>query len=705
MIRIFSVGIRSIPNLEVFLGSTVGFGLASESNEPVEAVAGWGLRASAQKAIRYARQMKLPYLALEDGFLRSVGLGRKETPLSIVVDDLGIYYDASKESRLEVLVRQPLSSDATGRARSLIELWRDGRVSKYNHLREWISHTSPRNGLSALDPSSHFSGNTPIEMPYVLVVDQTMGDASVKYGSASKASFQHMLQTALSENPSSTIVLKVHPDVCAGKKRGHFDLAEVSKIPRVKVLAEDVHPVGIIEQAEAVYVVTSQVGFEGLLWGKPVRTFGMPFYAGWGLTKDELPSPERRGEATLEQLVSAALIEYPRYVCPETGRGCEVEDVLAYLSLQRQMRERFPVHVYARGFSPYKKPIVRRFFAGTEVHFVRNPGAVPEGALAAVWGCSAEGSLNETSSSSQNVRSNDVVRLEDGFLRSVGLGAELVQPISWVMDRRGIYYDATRPSDLEHLLQTFDFDSELRARARRLRGRIVAEGLTKYNVGSGRWWGPYNQPGNLSATETVSDGKKVILVPGQVETDASISYGASSIRGNMELLRAVRISNPEDYIVYKPHPDVVSGLRASGRGEGDARNWCDEIVEDVPMHGLLDKVDEVHVLTSLAGFEALLYGKNVTTYGQPFYSGWGLTRDMALTPEVKRRRSRRLSLDELVAAVLILYPTYVSRTTGRFTTPERAIDELLLWRDLSARGTPVWRIPLRWVLRAWGGLR
>ena len=698
MIRIFSVGIRSIPNLEVFLGSTVGFGLASEANEPVEAVAGWGLRASAQKAIRFARQMKLPYLALEDGFLRSVGLGRDDTPLSIVVDDLGIYYDASKASRLEVLVKQPLTSDVIDRVRNVMALWRDGRVSKYNHLRECTP-------VSVSGGSSDFARKMSVEGPYVLVVDQTMGDASIKYGHANKSSFQRMLQAALAENPSSTIVLKIHPDVCAGRKRGHFDLAEVSKIPRVKVLTENVHPVGIIEHAEAVYVVTSQVGFEGLLWGKPVRTFGMPFYAGWGLTKDELPSPERRGQATMEQLVSAALIEYPRYVCPETGRGCEVEDALAYLSLQRKMRERFPAQVYAIGFSPYKRAIVRSFFSGSEVCFSRKRGAVSEGTLTAVWGCDANGCLKQAGLPALTRKSSEVVHLEDGFLRSVGLGAELVRPVSWVMDRRGIYYDATRPSDLEHLLQTYEFDSELRARAARLRGRIVAEGLTKYNVGEGRWSGASNYPDKIFPVESVINRKKVILVPGQVETDASIIYGASSIHRNIELLREVRKTNPDDYIVYKPHPDVSSGLRSSGRGEEDSLNWCDEIVENVPMHELLDKVDEVHVLTSLTGFEALLRGKQVATYGQPFYSGWGLTHDKALTPEVATRRNRRLLLDELVAAVLILYPTYISRTTGRFTSPERAIDELLLWRDLAARGTPAWRLPLRWVLRAWGGRR
>jgi capsular polysaccharide export protein len=379
-------------------------------------------------------------------------------------------------------------------------------------------------------------------------------------------------------------------------------------------------------------------------------------------------------------------------VNPESGQRCEVEAVLAHLALQRRMRGRFPPVVYALGFSPYKKPIVRRYFWGSEVRFVRRAQAVPRGATLAVWG------RREVDAAEDRIAADDtgasptlpggararrqLVRLEDGFLRSVGLGADLVRPLSWVMDRRGIYYDATSPSDLEHLLQTGSFEAGLLARARALRERIVAEGLTKYNVGTGGWRRP-------------SGSRRVILVPGQVEVDASIAFGAPGIRSNIALLRAVREAHPGAYLLYKPHPDVLAGLRAKGDGEDAAQTWCDEQVTNTGMAELLSAVDAVHVLTSLAGFEALLRGKAVTCYGQPFYAGWGLTNDVVPVP----RRTRRLSLDELIAGALILYPTYVSRSTGRFTTPERALEELLAWRDRGAPLLPFWRRGLRVALR------
>jgi len=262
-----------------------------------------------------------------------------------------------------------------------------------------------------------------------------------------------------------------------------------------------------------------------------------------------------------------------------------------------------------------------------------------------------------------------------------------------VMDGCGMYYDATAPSDLENLLQTASFDDALIERARRLREAICAHGISKYNVGERRWERPAQTHG-IPPAESISPCR-VILVPGQVESDASICFGASGITRNMDLLRAVRKANPDAYVVYKLHPDVQAGLRRSGEGEGEADRWCDEVVAEVPIHELLEAVDEVHVLTSLAGFEALLRGRRVVTYGGPFYAGWGLTEDMAPPP----RRSRRLSLDELVAGTLILYPVYVSRVTGRFTTPERALDELLAWRNNGVTTRPMWRRVFRWMVR------
>ena len=336
--------------------------------------------------------------------------------------------------------------------------------------------------------------------------------------------------------------------------------------------------------------------------------------------------------------------------------------------------------IHALDFSAWKRATVRQCFPGVRVMFIDRVADVPAGGVLAVWGMKSwAGEL------APEVK---ILRLEDGFLRSVGLGADLIKPMSWVVDARGIYYDASQPSDLEHLLAEKVFSPVLLQRASLLRERIVAEGLTKYNVGVSEW----QRPAGVGT---------VILVPGQVESDASLAYGAPQIRTNIGLLRAVRQANPKAYVVYKPHPDVIAGLRARGTGEDDALRCCDELVTDVAMGNLLMAVDEVHVLSSLAGFEALLRGKPVTCYGQPFYSGWGLTLDVL----PHSRRIRRLSLDELVAGALIEYPVYLSRWGGTRITPEQALDELVSWRAGMGTRVPWWRECCRWVLRRVVGVR
>jgi len=559
-----------------------------------------------------------------------------------MVDDLGLYLDAAVPTRLERMIGVDLDHEMCQRAQALRRQWQASLISKYNYQRDGL----------------------PPARPFVLVVDQTFGDASISAGMASGSSFKRMLEAAIDENPLSEIVLKVHPEVVRGRKRGHFDLDRVRAMPRVRVVADDIHPASLVAHAQALYVVSSQLGFEGLLWEKRVRAFGMPFYASWGLTEDDLPPLSRRQPVSLDGLTYGALIAYPRYVHPETLYECSPESLIDWLALQRHSRTRFPVKVEAFRFSKWKQPFVRDFFAGSDVTFVKRPSRLSATSPTVLWGRKHDQVMTAENGPSPA----GIIRLEDGFLRSVGLGADLVRPISWVQDPVGIYYDATGSSALEQLLATHAFDLQLLARASRLRQRILDAKLTKYNLAEETEW---SRP---------VTGRQVILVPGQVESDASIRFGALHIRGNMELLSAVRAAHPDALLLYKPHPDVAAKLRDLGKDEWKAPQLCDLIVEGVAMQRLLDEVDEVHTLTSLTGFEALLRGIPVVTYGQPFYAGWGLTVDTALSDATRARRNRKLTLDHLVAATLVLYPTYVSRTTRKFTSPERALDELIAWR-------------------------
>ena len=318
--------------------------------------------------------------------------------------------------------------------------------------------------------------------------------------------------------------------------------------------------------------------------------------------------------------------------------------------------------VYVLGLPFWKRRWARRFLQGAVLRFVDSPKCLRgmPNLTVAVWGMDFPDDVFP-----EGAR---VLRLEDGFLRSKGLGAAFVPPVSWIVDSLGIHFDASKPSDLEEILAQGKFDEDTLSRAANLRAALVVSGLTKYNVGDSQWQRPVGE-------------KTVILVPGQVESDAAILHGCPGIRTNMDLLQTVRRENPEAFVLYKPHPDVVAGFRSKGHGEGEVRLYCDEVLLDIPMGELLKQVDEVHTLTSLAGFEALLRGRKVVTYGIPFYAGWGLTLDRIPTS----RRKRRLSLDELVAGALIAYPVYCSIETGRPCEPEATLHELQNWDSLNQR--------------------
>jgi capsular polysaccharide export protein len=267
-----------------------------------------------------------------------------------------------------------------------------------------------------------------------------------------------------------------------------------------------------------------------------------------------------------------------------------------------------------------------------------------------------------------------LVRVEDGFIRSIGLGADLHPPLSIVVDAQGIYYDPTRPSELETILETTDFTPDLLARAEALIATIVTRGISKYASA-----GPI--------APAAPRARRTVLVTGQVEDDMSVRLGGAGVAGNLDLLRRARAAEPDALLLFKPHPDVDAGHRIGRVPDSALLAHADQIVRGESMPSLLSRVDAVHVLTSLTGFEALLRGLEVTVHGHPFFAGWGLTRDLA---GPLPRRTRRLSLAQLVAGTLILYPRYLDPVSGLWCPPE-----ILLRRF--AEG---WRPRPTWLIRA-----
>ena len=156
----------------------------------------------------------------------------------------------------------------------------------------------------------------------------------------------------------------------AGKKRGYLCNLRPSS-SRIHILAEDLNPLSVLEKADRIYVVTSQMGIEALFLGKPVECFGIPFYAGWGLTRDRQRCSRRTKKRTIEELFVAAYLLYPRYLNPQTGRqGC-LKDVIGHLVRQRQVFQVETGRLLCTGFRWWKRPYIRRALStsGNRVRF------------------------------------------------------------------------------------------------------------------------------------------------------------------------------------------------------------------------------------------------------------------------------------------------------------------------------------------------
>ncbi len=608
---------------------------------PGDDVLVWGHSPYAARGEAMARATGAGLVRVEDAFLRSLHPGRSgEPPLGLILDRQGMYFDAGQRSYLEILLAtHPLDDTALlDRARDALARIAEADLTKY----------------SATDPAL-----APPPPGYVLLIDQTRGDASIRLGGATAHSFAEMLAHAQEDHPGAPIVIKTHPETRAGHRPGHFDATALP--PGVTLDARPIAPRLLFEGARAVYCVTSQLGFEAICAGHRPVTFGVPFYAGWGVTDDRRPMPARRQRRlTRAQLAAATLILYPTWYDPYRDRLCEVEDVIATLEARaRAWRQDRHGHT-AIGMRAWKRRHLTQFFG--PLRFATDPAG---NGPVMVWASQETATLREACATAKQ----PLLRVEDGFLRSRGLGADLVPPLSLVLDDLGIYYDPTRESRLDRLIaEAATLDPKRLYRAERLVARLVALGLTKYNLGGAA--------PDLAAPQ----GRPVILVPGQVEDDASIRLGASDIRTNAALLRQARALHSEGWIVYKPHPDVLAGLRKGAVPDMGA--LADVIITDADPAALLPLVDRVVTMTSALGFEALLRGLPVTTLGAPFYAGWGLTHDLGPVPP---HRTARPGLAALAHATLIAYPRYHDPVTNTPCPPEVAIDRLATGEGLKRR--------------------
>ena len=580
--------------------SALGYKLSPFGVIGADAVLVWGRKPVSKRGIYMAKRKSLPLISIEDAFIRSVNTGWREAPAGLITDAKGIYFDCNNTSDFIDNLETASSNFDKPVVSELIERQIKLGLSKYNTMPcgEWV------------------------RKDYILVVDQVAGDASISHGGASAITFKAMLAQARINNPDCQIIIRTHPG-----GNGHFDESDLDD--NMELSKEAANPWDVLLGAKDVYCVTSQMGFESILAGHQPYVYGKPFYAGWGLTHDIQPMVRSR-HLSAQQLYYLAMIKGCDWF-DAAGEPCDFETMLNGMEAKIHHMHKFGVGVAVKNIKAWKRPHMKRYF----------PNQSPTG-ISLRWGTKAQ--------------QNDGV-IEDGFLRSRGLGARLVPPLSLIVDRMGIYFDPTRPSDHEGLVhQRANMNKAEMARAQNLRTRMVELGLSKYNL-------------EIGPVPELPNDKYIILVPGQVEDDKSIILGATGdVKDAKSLLQTVRRQNPNAFIIYKPHPDVAVGLRR-GLIQTDL---ADLVYTGGSLEPLWPHVDQLATITSQTGFEALLRGKKVSAYGMPFYADWGLTTDYA--PSTGRRG--KASLDQLVHATLIDYPIYYDPKARCISTPEIIAERL-----------------------------
>ncbi len=681
----YSSGIQRIKRITNFLGVDAVLPPARIGREEHEAVCAlvWGRKQTAERTRKWAATQNLPVWQLEDGFIRTAASNaHSRNTYSIVVDEVGIYYDANVPSALENFLNVDANFSALATEADL------RRYIQRCHQKIVGSHVTKYNYCADAQLPAAFTAG---EQPVILVIDQTRDDASVNFGGMSKEDFADMLDSAIDEHPHARVIVKTHPDVVAGRKQGYLTaLAEQRSIP---LLSESINPFSVLKQVNHVYCGTSQMGFEALLCGKPVTLFGLPFYAGWGVTDDRKQIPRRTASRSVEELFYASYDWYTRYCHPVTGAHWSLEQCIDHVILQKQNFERNARSFVGVGITPWKRRYVRQYLRSPSgsLTFTRSGEVAKQmidpAAVAVTWNYRAI-----DASHSLVKQGNEVWRMEDGFLRSQGLGSDFAAPQSLVFDQAGLYFNSHATSDLEDLLNNHDCTLAEIHRASSLISLIISRRLSKYNVGS------KNNPEIFSEAP---EAARKLLVVGQVENDASLHYGCRDVTGNEDLLKTVREQNPEAWIVYKPHPDVVAGNREGAVSATVLEATVDSLCSDVDVIDCIDACDELHTMTSLSGFEALLRKKQVVTYGIPFYSGWGLTTDRHTVD----RRSRIRTLEELVYCTLVAYPRYLDIETGEFITPEDLVVSVGSSRNMKKNKNSYWaERQVRKIKNVWRGL-
>lgn len=602
----------SISGIEQFLNAPLK--KYNKREKEVHSIICWGFKKTSQKAEKIATKYGHKLVRLEDGFITQIpGVDFKA---SICMDQDGMHYSA--DSRLHELIKRDLTEKEVIRSKALINYKNQNFISKYNQ-----------------QPVLEVNNITKTGTNYVLIVDQVSDDESIKHSNGSFEMFKQMIADAKRDNPDSTILIAKHPD-------------DKNKVPFTKLLTDDeinpldpegqVHlinnPVNILQlvcQVDKVYTISSLLGFEACLYGKETHVYGSPFYSGYGFTEDV--NAPFKADVSILNVFHAAYVDYCSYVNPFTMKQCELEDVMELVAAN--------IAYYPATQLVVKKPSMwkRKFLSKYLSKYSLLPTEFNDKFYNTEWGYDAE-------------NPEITMHIEDGFIRSCGLGSSLVLPNSLSIDKGGIYYDFKSNSDLSVILNTHIFTHRELERAEAVIDFLRENKISKYNIS--------REKPNLPT-------QQFVLVPGQVETDKSLIASGCGYK-NADSVRIARERYPEHLIVYRPHPDVFYN-KVANQDESLAMDMADLTSIDGDIIHWIENASAVVTITSNSGFEAILRDIPVYCLGYPYYFGYGLTIDETPLPN----RTRKLDIFMLVAGVLLKYPEYYDNEKQAFCRIEEVL--------------------------------
>lgn len=645
----------------------------------------WGFKAPPY-ILQFIKKNNVKVVFVEDGFVRSVQLGAsKAPPMSLCLDSRTPYFNAREASDLELMLQKhdfAADSALLERADKAIALLIKSGVSKYNHA-------------APVDLARLYGAKNGKR---VLVIGQVEDDASIEFGCEQNISNNDLVRLAAKENPGAQIIYKPHPDVLAGHRDMQSNPEDVASL--ALILRDKLALAQALESVDHVYTITSLAGFEALLRGIKVTTMGAPFYAGWGLTDDRQVTPRRQRKLALRELFAGAYLLYPRYFDPSSGEERQLEDIVALIASDAQLAISAESVPSAAANAPAKvKPadiieddpmaLLPTYLVGDDLayrglmgnwlderDFTHIPAKTTEAEFVAKFKKAIDRQRRaEFFVSGDNVAlylrkyiaasGKPVTYISEGPLRSVGLAGNAAPPYSLLLDRSAPHYDARRSSDLEEILNGYDFeaDTALMERAALLQASLLHSGLNKYNHIA-----PVD---DLQLLYGVKDRPRV-LVLGQLEGTTAFKLANPRGYSNNDLVTIAAMENPGAHIIFKPHPNVLNKFQTTISSPAKVAHLCQVLERDLPLAQALETVDKVYTISSLGGFEALLRGISTTTLGLPFYAGWGLGDDR----QALARRQRTLTIEQVFAAMYVLYPVYVDSLYKATISAERAIERL-----------------------------